>query len=75
MNRRSRRVSAHTNKTNVKITIHLLIKGDKSRPVGLTVVADHGRTGIRVVGAGLGTLPVAVIIIGTHASVTLQSIT
>lgn len=51
--------------------MYLLIKGVK----GLTVVADHGRTGIRVVRAGLGALPVAVIIIGTHASVTLQSIT
>lgn len=75
MSRRCRHASAHTNKTTVKITIHLLIKGVKGRPVGLTVVADHGRTGIRVVRAGLGTLPVAVIIIGTHASVTLQSIT
>lgn len=38
-------------------------------------MADHHGAGIRVAGAGFGTLPVAVIVIGAHAGVTLQSFT
>lgn len=40
----------------------------------LTVMAHYHRAGIGVAGAGFGALPVAVIIVGAHTSVALQSL-
>lgn len=39
------------------------------------VMAHHHSTGVRVTGTGFGALPVAVLIIGAHASITHKSFT